>query len=448
MRALTLAILMTLVAPSHAAVTVIKDATGRSVTAHSRQLLVHAGGRVAVSPLAPLSPKSALAYFHQWPAVYWEAAFAGDQLMLKFDDEKNEYRLTIDDAAVVPIPQPGAAVIVVRGLGPGRHRVRLDKVTESVEFVRAFDGFFVSPGESALPAPLPRSRQIEFVGDSGMTGYGVRSASRTCTKEEVRLRTDSSSAWPSLVAHTIDADYQINAISGRGLVRNYGGVEPARVMSALYPRILPDRPAVWQDRSWHPEVMVIVLFNDFATTLQPGERWPDQVALAADYVKAYQQFVTSLHQRAPRATFGVAVARLRQECRRGNAPTQRERSDGDPCGGHSRRGSPHRVPTVTRVHIAKQCVRLPWQPQRSPAHGGVDDGVAQCTTGDLGYEPGWPTSVGRVMPLAQSTAQCPLFSQAGQKLPDRSPEEFRMPLGVRKSWKPEPAGHARCFMGI
>ncbi len=302
MRALTLAILMTLVAPSHAAVTVIKDATGRSVTAHSRQLLVHAGGRVAVSPLAPLSPKSALAYFHQWPAVYWEAAFAGDQLMLKFDDEKNEYRLTIDDAAVVPIPQPGAAVIVVRGLGPGRHRVRLDKVTESVEFVRAFDGFFVSPGESALPAPLPRSRQIEFVGDSGMTGYGVRSASRTCTKEEVRLRTDSSSAWPSLVAHTIDADYQINAISGRGLVRNYGGVEPARVMSALYPRILPDRPAVWQDRSWHPEVMVIVLFSDFATTLQPGERWPDQVALAADYVKAYQQFVTSLHQRAPRAT--------------------------------------------------------------------------------------------------------------------------------------------------
>ncbi len=35
-----------------------------------------------------------------------------------------------------------------------------------------------------------------------------------------------------------------------------------------------------------------------------------------------------------------------------------------------------------------------------------------------------------------------------RKLPFRSPEEFRMPAGVRKSWKPEPAGHKRRAMGF
>jgi hypothetical protein len=31
---------------------------------------------------------------------------------------------------------------------------------------------------------------------------------------------------------------------------------------------------------------------------------------------------------------------------------------------------------------------------------------------------------------------------------DRFPEEFRMPAGVRKSWKPEPAGPKRFAMGF
>lgn len=302
MLALALATWAMLAAPARTAMTVTRDETNHSLKKGDHPLPVHIGGRVAVSPLAPPAPKGARAYVHQWPAVYWEAAFVGDRLLLKFDDDKNEYRFTIDGAAAMPLAQPGRAEVVVTGLGPGRHRVRLDKVTESVDFARTFNGFFVPRGETALPPPPPRSRQIEFIGDSGMTGYGIRSDTRKCTKEEVRLRTDSGAAWPSLVARSIDADYQINAMSGRGLVRNYGGTEPEDVMSALYPRTLPGGTAVWQNPSWHPQVGVALLFNDFATAIRPGERWPDQIALAGNYVRAYQQFIATIHERSPGAT--------------------------------------------------------------------------------------------------------------------------------------------------
>lgn len=286
-----------------AGVSLTIDANNRSIEKDARPLLPHIGGRVAASPQKLPAPKGSWAYYHQWPAVYWEAAFIGDKLFLKFDDDKNEYRLTIDGTTFRSIPQPGRVELLVKGLGSGRHHVRLDKLTESVDFVRAFNGFFIPRGETAFPPPNPRPRQIEFIGDSGMTGYGVRSDTRICTKEEIRLRSDSSAAWPSIVAHSIDADYQVNAISGIGLVRDFSGVTPKRVMSALYPFTLPNAPQEWRDPSWHPQVVVILLFNDFGTELRLGERWPDRAALVADYVRAYRHLIGTIHRRSPGTNF-------------------------------------------------------------------------------------------------------------------------------------------------
>ncbi|WP_294328674.1 GDSL-type esterase/lipase family protein [uncultured Sphingomonas sp.] len=297
---LALAVWAMLTASAPIGITLTKDVANRSIGRDARPLVPHIGGRVAEAPLPLPAPKGARTYRHQWPAVYWEANFIGDRLLLKFNDDKNEYRLTID-GQVLPIAQPGRAEIIVGGLGPGRHRARLDKITESVDFIRAFDGFFVPQGKAVLP-PTPRFRQIEFIGDSGMTGYGVRSDTRTCSTEEVRLRTDSGAAWPSLVGRSIDADYQINAISGIGLVRNFSGVRPDRVMSTVYPRSLPDGAQDWHDPSWHPEIVVIVLFNDFGTPIHPGERWKDQAAFAGEYIRAYQQLIATIHQRSPGAT--------------------------------------------------------------------------------------------------------------------------------------------------
>jgi carbohydrate esterase-like protein len=280
---------------------VATDAANRTLGPGMRVLDVHVGGRVAVEPLGTPAPKGARSYVHEWPGVYFEAAFSGDRVVLKFDDPYNEYRLLIDERAPVAIAQPGTVETLVSGLGDGPHRLRLEKVTESVGLGGAFQGFYVPASERPLPVKT-RTRQIEFIGDSGMTGYGNRSATRTCTKEEVRLTTDTQQAYPALVARHFDADYQINAVSGRGLVRNYAGVEPDMVMSKIYPRVLPRRLGVYADTSWRPQVIVVGLLADWATPPGAGERWKTPEAMAPDYAKAYGPLIAELHRRSPAAT--------------------------------------------------------------------------------------------------------------------------------------------------
>ena len=51
-----------------------------------------------------------------------------------------------------------------------------------------------------------------------------------------------------------------------------------------------------------------------------------------------------------------------------------------------------------------------------------------------------------VTPPASRLTNGSLLRLVAQKRTGRNPEEFRMPAGVRKSWKPEPGGRRRCAM--
>src|SRR5205085_1653153 len=120
--------------------------------------------------------------------------------------------------------------------------------------------------EKVLPVAA-RRRQIEFVGDSSMTGYGDRSQSRVCTGDGIRASTDTQQGYAALTAKHFDADYQINAYSGRGMVRNYGGVEPDKTLPQLYPYTLFDKTGPYDDDAWQPRIIVVKLDADFATPL-------------------------------------------------------------------------------------------------------------------------------------------------------------------------------------
>ncbi|HEU4651296.1 MAG TPA: GDSL-type esterase/lipase family protein, partial [Croceibacterium sp.] len=285
-----------------AAQTVTVDPANRSVGGDMHPLAVHVGGRVATEPLPAPVPAGARAFVHEWPGVYFEAAFRGDRVVLKFDDPANAYRLLVDDLPPIALAQPGAAEVTVGGLADGVHRLRLEKVTESIDRPATFAGFYVPATARPIALPPPRARQIEFIGDSLMAGYGVRSDTRQCTREEVRLRTDTQAAYPALVARRFDADYQVNAISGRGLVRNYAGELPAAPLPAVYPRALPSRDGAWRDPAWQPQVIVVGLYtNDFSTPLGPGERWATPEQLVAAFTAAYRPLLAELHRRAPGA---------------------------------------------------------------------------------------------------------------------------------------------------
>lgn len=168
-------------------------------------------------------------------------------------------------------------------LGPGEHVVRLDKLTESQSGSSRFQGFFVGEGGKALPAQA-RPRRIEFIGDSHTVGYGVRSASRDCTQQQVHDLTDTSLAFGPILARRLDADYRIEAFSGRGVVRNYNGLAPGEPLPVLLPRLIPgqDQPRVAADDGWSPDLLVIGLgTNDFSTPLKPDEPWADDVPRCA-----------------------------------------------------------------------------------------------------------------------------------------------------------------------
>ena len=286
--------------------TVEIEATHGPVAAGIQALPVHVGGRVEIAPIAG----GGRAYRHEWPGVYFEAAFEGESVVLRFDDPANEYRLLIDDLPAVTLAQPGAADVTIGGLATGPHRLRLEKVTESIGRVAAFEGFHV-PAAARPLAVAGRRRQIEFVGDSIMAGYGIRSPTRQCTGEEVRLLSDTQAAYAALVARRFDADYQVNAISGRGLIRNYDGEAPEAPLPALYPRALPSREATWLDATWQPQVIVLGLFtNDFSTPLGPGERWTSEAQFAEAFVAAYEPFLAELHRRSPGAAVIVVWPRM------------------------------------------------------------------------------------------------------------------------------------------
>lgn len=270
------------------------DRENRSVTPDMQALPLHIGGRVEARGQE---------YRHQWPGVYFEGAFRGDKVVLRFDDARNEYRLRIDDLPAMAIARPGKSEVTVTTLSAGAHRIRLDKVTEGGG-IASFGGFHVPAGK-ALPAPPPRGRQIEFIGDSSMTGYGARSRKRECTGEEARLLSDTPDAFAALAARHYDADYQVNAISGRGLIRNYGGSAPEAAMIRVYPRLFPDSPAPpYRNPGWRPQIVVIKLQADLLG-FRPDARWKDFDALIADYVESFGRFVTDLHRRAPEASILV-----------------------------------------------------------------------------------------------------------------------------------------------
>ncbi|CAL4868151.1 Acetylxylan esterase / glucomannan deacetylase [Asticcacaulis sp. MM231] len=281
------------------------------VPADSAVANIHVGGRV----VRHATSDGRVVYEHQWPGIYFESRFEGQRVYLSFKDTWNEYRLLIDDLPLVTIAQPGDSQFEVSDLPPGVHQVRLEKVTESIDHAATFGGFYIPADEKALSVKA-RARQIEFIGDSSMTGYGNRSASQICTSEKVRLTTDTQQGFAALTAKHFNADYQINAISGRGLIRNYGGFAPDYAMSKVYPFSLLDKIAPYEGDGWHPQIIMVKLNADYAKPLTDGEAWKNQKALNADYAKAFRSFAVELHRRYPQAAFlmwGTNISRIKDQ---------------------------------------------------------------------------------------------------------------------------------------
>src|SRR5207302_9696193 len=138
-------------------------------------------------------------------------------------------------------------------------------------------------------------------GDSHTVGCGDLSTSRSCTNDEVWAKTDNTSAFGPALAHEFEAEYQVIALSGRGVVRNYNGFT-GFTLPQIYPYVLFDQQEKYNNAKWKPGVIVVALgTNDFSTPLRAGERWNTPEELSLDYESSYGEFLREIRVKNPDA---------------------------------------------------------------------------------------------------------------------------------------------------
>lgn len=258
-----------------------------------KQLPLQINGRVA----AGRQPGS---YLRQWPGTVFETAVQGRNILFRLGEGDVKLHVLLDGDLIRTLVKPAPGYYRIGGLSSGAHTVRLEVASESQSGPTSFGGFF---GEGrAQPLPMKqRQRQIEFIGDSHTVGYANTRIATECTETEVWSATDTSQGIGPLVAKAYGADYRINAISGRGVVRNYNGFAAAPLPVAYRDTLFGQQtPAV--AASWRPDVIVISLgTNDFTTPLNDGEKWKTRAALHADFEDSYVAFVRDLRKTNPEA---------------------------------------------------------------------------------------------------------------------------------------------------
>ncbi|WP_261991459.1 SGNH/GDSL hydrolase family protein [Streptomyces sp. OR43] len=243
-----------------------------------------------------------------WPGVYFEGRFRGTGIGVVLDCAAADYEVQIDGATVATLVTPGGITHWIDGLRDGEHTVRVVKRNDTPGDTSTFGGFAAAPGGAVLGKPAPRSRQIEFIGDSLTVGYGNVSGTRACDPEQLKRNTNADVSHGALTARRLGADYQINGLSGLGMVRNVAGICPDLTYRTYYDRALLNVEGdVWQNPgTWRPQIVVVNLGSNDFTDLTPGEPWtPD--SLAAAFRTAYGEFLRNLRTRYGSGTTLVAV---------------------------------------------------------------------------------------------------------------------------------------------
>ncbi|MFH7042288.1 GDSL-type esterase/lipase family protein [Paucibacter sp. JuS9] len=251
--------------------------------------LVQTSGRIIAAPAG--------GWLATWPGVSWTLRFSGEAVGVRLDDAVNHWVLEVDGQARLQIaPAVGPRTVWLQGLAAGEHRAQLIKRTESPLVAARVLGFELAEGTPLPPEPKPVQR-IEFIGDSYTAAMGNISPGRACTGPEISARTDITQGFAVLTARALNAEWQIHAKSGMGLVRNWNGGVPHETHGTHYARALQNDPASRPAPDWQPQTVVIGLgTNDFSTPVREGEP-RDAARLEQDFLQAYRALLAEVRTR-------------------------------------------------------------------------------------------------------------------------------------------------------
>ncbi|SHK76038.1 GDSL-like Lipase/Acylhydrolase family protein [Fibrobacter sp. UWEL] len=196
----------------------------------------------------------------------------------------------------------------VKVAGDGKsHLYRLIKISESNPGGVILHTIATDKKGKLMAAPKFANRRIEFIGDSFTVGYGCEGHVAD-QEDHVFETTNTSKSYAFLLADGFKADFQINAFSGRGLVRNYDNIVPEWKIPRLYKYTAPgfapedvsktsdESSLLWNFDSFHPQVVVMFIgINDFQGNPPYGDK--------DEFKKAYREMIKDLRLKHPGVKF-------------------------------------------------------------------------------------------------------------------------------------------------
>jgi lysophospholipase L1-like esterase len=237
-----------------------------------------------------------------WPGVVITCRFEGTTCKAVLQG-KNSFDVLIDDQyqKTITVTDQKDTLLLADKLNKGTHTVKIIKRSESNSNVSVFYGLLLDNKCKLQRLSSEPSRKIEFIGDSYTAGFGNEFPSCECKAEEcdanVFSSTNTGKAFGPLIAGMFNAQYQVNAISGKGLVRNYNDIDKGKEFLFAYDKTLQSsinsntKTPLWDFKSWHPKVIVIGIgINDF----QADPPYSDSAIFDSTYT-SFIKFLQSQH---------------------------------------------------------------------------------------------------------------------------------------------------------
>jgi Carbohydrate esterase 2 N-terminal/GDSL-like Lipase/Acylhydrolase family len=227
------------------------------------------------------------------PGAYIMAKFSGRYFSFIINDEaayghpQNYIEIVIDGQkkSRIKITAKTDTIQAAERLTPGTHTICICKDTESQNGWLSFAGFYC---EALLtPAPLP-SRKIEFIGNSITCGSASDLSQIPCGKGQWYDQHNAYLGYGPSTARNLDAQWQLSAVSGIGLVHSC--CEMTIAMPQVFDKMdMQSDSIAWDFSRYQPDVVTICLGQN------------DGIQDSALFCGAYNQFIAKLRVYYPHA---------------------------------------------------------------------------------------------------------------------------------------------------
>jgi hypothetical protein len=238
-----------------------------------------------------------------WSGTSIRLNFEGQSISAVFEDERgdNYYNVIIDDSLFIFRPEiTKSTYVLASDLPQGKHKMEIFKRTEWDRGKSTFYGFQISGDPKVLEKDVPKSRKIEFYGNSITAGYAVEDLSGKDSPDSTY--TNNYVSYAAITARHFDAEYRCICKSGIGIMVSWFPL----IMPEMYNRLDPnDAASRWDFSLYTPDVVVVNLFqNDSWIVNMPDNgqfksRFVDTAPDSTFIVQSYANFIASIRKEYP-----------------------------------------------------------------------------------------------------------------------------------------------------